>query len=179
MATSTPVHVPLDQYLRTTYRPDRDWINGETMERNMGEMPHASVQAFFTQLFRNNAAIWNVRVFPEQRIQTSVEHYRIADVCVVRRDALFEPVVRTPPLLCIEVLSRDDSMSDIQERVEDYLAMGVPTVWVIDPRRRRAYQATANGSLHPVPVELAIAETPIRVPLPDIFAELDELEALP
>jgi Uma2 family endonuclease len=177
MATSAPVLVPLEEYLSTTYRPDRDWINGETRERNMGEMPHASVQAFFTQLFRNNAVSWNIRVLPEQRVQTSAKHYRIADICVVRRETPFEPIVRTAPLLCIEILSRDDRMSEIQERVEDYLTMGVPAVWVVDPRRRRAYEATPNGALQPAPTELSIAGTEVRVRVPDIFAELDELEA--
>ena len=32
MATSTPVIVPLAEYLDTVYRPDRDWIDGETNE---------------------------------------------------------------------------------------------------------------------------------------------------
>src|ERR1035441_1029692 len=99
MATSAPVLVPLEEYLSTTYRPDRDWIEGETRERNMGEMPHASVQAFFAQLFRNNAVKWSIRVLPEQRVQTSAKHYRIADICVVRRETPMEPIVRTPPLL--------------------------------------------------------------------------------
>ena len=68
-------------------------------------------------------------------------------------------------------------MSEIQERVENYLAMGVPAVWVVDPRRRRAYEASPNGALQPAPNELTIAGTEVRVPVPDIFAELDELEA--
>jgi Uma2 family endonuclease len=177
MATSAPVFVPLEEYLNTTYRPDRDWIDGETKERNMGEQPHASVQAFFAQIFRNNAAKWNIRVLPEQRVQTSAKHYRIADVCVVCRATPMEPIVRTPPLLCIEILSRDDRMSEIQERVEDYVAMGVQAVWVVDPRRRRAYAVLPNGALEPAPTELTVAGTEIRIPVPDIFAELDELEA--
>ena len=28
MSTSTGVLIPLEQYLQTTYRPDRDWIEG-------------------------------------------------------------------------------------------------------------------------------------------------------
>jgi Uma2 family endonuclease len=177
MATSTPVIVPLAEYLDTVYRPDRDWIDGETKERNMGEQPHASVQGFFIQFFKNRGTEFGIRVFPEQRVQTSARHYRIADVCIVRRATPMEPIVRTPPLLCIEVLSKDDRMSDIQERVEDYLAMGVPTVWVVDPRRRRAYSATAGGALQPAPTELTVAGTEIRIPAHDIFAELDEMEA--
>jgi Uma2 family endonuclease len=177
MATSTPAFVPLEEYLRTTYRPDRDWVDGETKERNMGEQPHASVQGFFTYFFKLNGTKWNLRVFPEQRVQTSGEHYRIADVCVVLRSTPFEPIVRTPPLLCIEILSRDDRMSDIQERVEDYLAMGVAAVWVVDPRRRRAYTATASGALEPAPTDLTVPGTEVRIPLADIFAELDEMKA--
>jgi Uma2 family endonuclease len=177
MATSTPIFVPLEEYLSTTYRPDRDWINGETRERNMGEQPHAAVQAFFSYFFRLNASKWNIRVLPEQRVQTSAKHYRIADVCVVRRETPMEPIVRTPPLLCVEILSRDDRMSEIQERVEDYLAMGVQAVWVVDPRRRRAYEAIPSGALQPVPTELTIAGAEIRIPVSDIFAELDGMDA--
>lgn len=177
MPTSAPIFVPLEEYLRTTYRPDRDWIDGETRERNMGEMPHASVQAFFTRILGNRGTELGIRVLPEQRVQTSARHYRIADVCVVLRSTPFEPIVRTPPLLCIEILSRDDRMSEIQERVEDYLSMGVPAVWVVDPRRRRAYEAIPSGALQPAPTELVVAATEIRIAVPGIFVELDELEA--
>ena len=176
MATVTPVLVSLDEYLTTTYRPDRDWIDGETRERNMGETPHASIQGFFVQFFRNNAKQLQIRVFPEQRVQTSAQHYRIADVCVVRRETPFEAIVRTAPLLCIEILSRDDRMSEIQERVEDYLTMGVPVVWVVDPRRRRAYIATASGALEPALDALTVPDTAIRIPVAEVYAELDELE---
>lgn len=176
MATVTPTLVPLDEYLNTTYRPDRDWIDGETQERNMGETPHAAVQGLFTRLLGNQAKQLHIRVFPEQRVQTSNRHYRIADVCVVRRETPFEPIVRTPPLLCIEILSRDDRMSQIQERVEDYLAMGIPAVWVVDPRRRRAYLATASGALEPALDALTVPGTPIHIPVAEVFAELDELE---
>ena len=88
----------------------------------MGEQPHAAVQGFLGYVFRMNAERWELRVFPEQRVQVSATRYRIADVCVVRRGVGFEPIVRTPPLLCVEVLSRDDRMSEIQERVAEVFA---------------------------------------------------------
>jgi Uma2 family endonuclease len=176
MATSTPTLVPLDEYLNTTYRPDRDWIDGETQERNMGESPHATVQILLGHILKSHEREWHIRIFPEQRVQTSARHYRIADVCVVSRDTPFEPIVRTPPLLCIEILSRDDRMSEIQERVEDYLAMGVPVVWVVDPRRRKSYTATLTGALQPAPEALTVPGTPIQIPVVEIYNELDDLE---
>ncbi|HEV2618913.1 MAG TPA: Uma2 family endonuclease [Acidobacteriaceae bacterium] len=128
-------------------------------------------------MFRLHSADWSVRGLVEQRVQTSVSRFRVPDVCVIPLATSAEEIVRTAPLLCIEILSREDRMSDIQERVEDYLAMGVPAVWVIDPRRRRAYAAVPSGALEPAMAELAIAGTEVRLPISDIFAELDELGA--
>src|ERR1700722_2357008 len=118
MATSAPVIVPLAEYLETVYRPDRDWIDGEARERNMGEQSHAIIQAFLAYLFRLRSRDWNVRVLPEQRVQVLPNRFRVPDVCLVPYKAPIEEIVRTPPLLCIEILSRDDRMSEIQERVE-------------------------------------------------------------
>jgi Uma2 family endonuclease len=178
MSTLTSaVHVPLEVYLETIYRPDRDWIDGELKERNMCEMPHATLQGYFIRHLGNHAKQWSIRVLPEQRVQTSQKNYRIADVAVVRRNAPFELIVRTPPLLCIEVLSRDDTMSEMQERVDDYLGMGVQAVWVVDPRRRRAFSTDSPGAMQPQILQLTVEGTPIAISVFDLFAELDEAQA--
>lgn len=173
---ATTVTVPLSEYLETTYRPDCDWVEGEVRERNMGEQPHSAVQQFLSIVLGAKARRWGIRVLPEQRVQTSAEHYRVADVCVVRRGVGFEPIVRTPPLLCVEILSRDDRMSEIQERVDDYLAMGVGTVWVVDPRRRRAYVSVREGSSERAQEMLTVEGTEIEVSVAEMFAELEDLE---
>jgi Uma2 family endonuclease len=176
MATSTPVIVPLAEYLETVYRPDRDWIDGVTKERNMGEQSHARIQAYLAYLFRLNASRWGLRGLPEQRLQVLPNRFRIPDVCLIPlSDPLIE-ILRTPPLLCVEILSRDDSLTEILARVEDYLGMGVPVVWIIDPTRRRTYTAVAFGSLQPATEEFTLAGTEVRIPISDIFAELDEME---
>jgi Uma2 family endonuclease len=36
-------------------------------------------------------------------------------------------------------------MYDMQERIDDYLAFGVPNVWIVNPRRLRAYCCTPDG----------------------------------
>jgi Uma2 family endonuclease len=179
MATSAPVIVPLAEYLETVYRPDRDWIDGETKERNVGEQSHARLQAYFSYLFRLRASEWGLRVLPEQRVQVLPSRFRVPDVCLIPLAASLMEIISTPPLLCIEILARDDRMSEIQERVDDYLGMGVPAVWVVDPRRRRAYTAVSIGSLQLTPEELTLPGTAVRVPVADVFAELNEMEAQP
>jgi Uma2 family endonuclease len=179
MATLTSAtHVPLQVYLDTMYRPDRDWIDGELRERNMCEQPHSTVQGFLIQILRNHAKDWQIRVLPEQRVQTTQRNYRIADIAVIQRNDPYVPIVRKAPLLCIEILSRDDSMSEIQERIDDYFGMGVQAAWVIDPRRRKAYSGNPDGSLKAEDAQLKVAGTPIVISLADLFAELDEAEAL-
>lgn len=66
-------------------------------------------------------------------------------------------------------------MSDMQERVDDYLVMGVCTVWIVDPRRRKTFQ-TDGLSLQPVE-ELTVPGTEIVVAKGEVFAELDELKS--
>lgn len=38
-----------------------------------------------------------------------------------------------PPTLAVEILSPSDKVEDIQVKLDEYLAAGVPVVWVVDP----------------------------------------------
>lgn len=64
-------------------------------------------------------------------------------------------------------------MSRVLERVKEFLAFGVPYVWVIDPETRTAYSYTADEGRQ-VQDRLATANPELAVSLPEIFAELDE-----
>jgi hypothetical protein len=50
----TPTLISVDEYLRTMYHPDCDYIAGHVLGRNMGETPHAGLQSFFAWHFRNH-----------------------------------------------------------------------------------------------------------------------------
>ncbi len=39
---TTATLVPLEEYLHTSYHPDRDWVEGELKEWNMGDGPHST-----------------------------------------------------------------------------------------------------------------------------------------
>jgi Uma2 family endonuclease len=172
MAASTVV--PLSEYLNTTYDPDCEWVAGELKERNLGELPHASVQLFFATFFAARRRELGIRAYPELRVQVSADRYRVPDVVVLRGGDPADAIVVVPPLLCIEVLSREDRASELQEKIDDYLRMGVEIVWVVDPRLRTAVMVDASGRQQRVE-ELTVPGTAIRIPRGDVFAELDEL----
>jgi len=167
MAASTQISV--DEYLRTSYRPDCDYVDGEVLERNLGERDHSRPQGLIYAFFFNREKEWRIVVLPEQRVQVKPHRFRIPDVCVLREDAPDEPIVHTPPLICIEILSKDDTFKSLTERLDDYLAMGVPNIWVIDPHTHRGYVYNADGFLEAKDGVLRATNSEIAVPLASIF----------
>jgi Uma2 family endonuclease len=179
MAT-LPIHdataaelVSVREYLTTSYRPDCEYIDGRIEERNLGEYDHGLLQIILGQLFRNQREAWKIQVVTDVRTQVTSSRFRVPDLSVLRANAPRERIITHPALIAIEILSPEDRLSRFQDRIDDYLAFGVENIWIIDPERKAAYTATASG-LHPVRSnELTVPETPIRVVLSDLFAELD------
>jgi Uma2 family endonuclease len=82
-----------------------------------------------------------------------------------------EQVLTKPPFLCIEILSPEDRMRRVKIRIADYLSMGVPYVWVLDPQTRQAYFATTTKALREVKSGILRTENPaMEVPLTKVFA---------
>ena len=172
MATTTAL-LSIDVYLKTSYRPDCDFVDGELEERNVGERDHNRTQLLIASWFLNHEKEWNIESIPEQRTRVSESRVRIPDVCLVRRDIPTEQVTVTPPLLCIEVLSPEDRLPRLMKRMEDFVAMGVQNLWIVDPAQRLAYVYTSPDNLKLVTERLSIPETPIYLDLPALFAGLD------
>lgn len=167
MAVAT--HVSVEEYLNTTYRPDRDYVDGEVVERNSGEFSHSRSQYLIGLALGPEESKWGIMVLTEQRVHVKPTRFRVPDICVLAPGAPREPITRQPPFLCIEILSKDDSLSSIMERVEEYLAMGVPNVWVVDPLRRRGYHFTSD-SMHEAKDGILRTTNPdLAVPLAPLF----------
>jgi len=66
-------------------------------------------------------------------VQVSQTRFRVPDVCVALGEAPGQ-IFRVPPFLCIEILSPEDRVSRVNERMADYLNFGVPYVWLLDPK---------------------------------------------
>lgn len=160
--------IPVEEYLSTVYRPDCDYVDGEVLERNLGRKDHGRLQLKLGAYFLARQAQWNTFAIVEQRLQVTPDRFRIPDVCVLLGDTS-EQVLTVPPFLCIEILSPEDRLSRLRERIADYFAMGVPNVWVVDPTRREAFEATAAGDLRIAKEILRTGEPVLEVPLVEIF----------
>ncbi len=164
------VQISLEEYLRTSFHPDCDFVDGEVQERNLGEFDHAAVQMFLGNWFFQRRQEWQLHVLPEMRIRVSSSRVRIADLCLMAKSQPVEQVLTQPPLAAIEILSPEDRISRYSERLSDYRRMGIANVWVIDPGNQVGYDCSTAAWL---PVEeFRVAGSPIFFPLKDLWAEL-------
>ena len=161
--------MPASEYVQTTWRPDREYLEGVLLERNVGERDHSRIQMVLSAFLYFREAEWGIRVFPEQRLQVKPERFRVPDICVVAGAMPDEAVFTQPPLLCVEILSKDDTVSEMQERIDDYLNLGVRFVWLIDPRMRRAWISTPEGMKEAKDGKLRTTGPDLEVPLGEIF----------
>jgi Uma2 family endonuclease len=164
--------VPVAEYLSTSYDPDREYVDGIVLERNVGELDHSEVQTELSHWLRARRRELGIWVYVEQRVQVKPTRFRIPDVCVLTGPKPTEQIITRPPFICVEVLSKDDRMHQVQERIDDYLAFGVRHVWVLDPASRRAWVYTAEGSRECKDGVLRTENPEIAIPLAEIFAEL-------
>jgi Uma2 family endonuclease len=136
--STTAIAVPIAEYLSSSYRPDREYVDGELVERNLGEFDHANLQGMLIAYLSSRKNEWGIVVLPEQRVQVTPTHFRIPDITVLTARPETQ-IIREPPFLCIELLSPADRMAEMQDRIDDYLAFGVRYVWLINPKTRRAW----------------------------------------
>ncbi|HEV3196550.1 MAG TPA: hypothetical protein VGZ73_01555 [Bryobacteraceae bacterium] len=97
MATSTAV--PIEEYLRTTYHPDREYVDGQLLERHVGEYYHSRTQTLIVLSLGAREREYRFRIFTEQRVRVNDEpRYRIPDICVKALPHKVMPVLERPDL---------------------------------------------------------------------------------
>ena len=167
-----PPTMTVDQYLSTMFHPDCDFVDGRIEERNVGEYEHSRVQKMILRLFLNREEKWGVEVLPECRMQVTPSRFRVPDVMVLRREQKVNRIVREAPLICIEVMSPEDTWKRLRDVLGDYLTMGVENIWAFDPETRTAHRFDATGLHLVADADLAVAGTEIRVRIAEVFSLL-------
>ena len=173
-ASAFPVSV--EEYLRTSYRPDRELIDGELKEKPMPTRLHGFVQAMIALWFGLHMDEWEIAPETEVRTQVRSGNFRLPDVAVTPLDKIDSKTQNAPPIVVIEVLSDDDRYPELSQSARDFKVMGVQNVWLIDPERRVASVWNAEGAWEPVS-QLWVLGTPIYLDLGWLWAHVDKRAA--
>jgi len=170
---TTVTEVTVEEYLATSYDPDMEYVDGQLVERNVGEYFHSRLQALIVALLMGRERERRFRTFSELRVEVGQRRrYRIPDICVKALPHQVTPVLLRPDL-AIEILSPGDKPGETLERISDYLRSGTADIWIVDPYGRKVFVAGSDG-LRDVP-EL-VAETALvgSVDFNALFRQLDE-----
>lgn len=161
--------ISVEEYLRTSFPDlDKEYRDGELEERSLPDDPHSATQALLTYYFMLVAKRVRLFVRPDLRLKLRTGLYLIPDVSIYYPNPPGVPVPDHPPLIAVEILSPDERLHKLREKLEEYKAWGVPHVWVVDPHSRRLY--TCDSGLFEVN-SLRVPELDIELGPADVFEE--------
>jgi Uma2 family endonuclease len=156
----------LDEYLRTAYEHDPEFVHGELVERSMPNINHARIQMILGAIFVPLRRTHRLVVFGELRVQIAPEIVRLPDVCVYDGEP-DEELPTKPPLVAIEILSPDDRYTTVLTKCREYRDWGVRHIWIIDPAQR-LFQAFDGLDLRTVP-HLDLPEADLTITPAEVF----------
>jgi len=166
---ATKTQIRAEDYLRMTFEHDAEFVHGEIVERSMPDWTHGRIQ-FLLGLEFGKATLSQL-LFPcvEVRMNLAQGVYRIPDFAVFdsRPD---HQVPDKPPLIVVEILSKDDRHSDLMQKLEEYRVWGVRHIWVIDPFTQRFSTYTERGLQNASSLGLSVY--PFELTPSELFANL-------
>ncbi len=157
-----------EEYLHTSFEGlDREYVDGEIVERAMPTTSHGRLQLRFGKLFDRFEERHLLYAMSEVRHRLSENRYRIPDIAVHHGQVPADEVPTEPPLVAIEIVSPEDRLTALLDKLEEYFRWGVAHVWLVDPVRREMAVYDASG-FHDVP-ELTLPEYGISFTPQDVF----------
>jgi Uma2 family endonuclease len=168
MATKTQVRA--GDYLRMTFEHDAEFVHGEIVERPMPDYIHGRIEILLGIEFGKVDSALRLNACAEVRMRLASDVYRIPDVAVFVGDPSNKQVPDTPPLVVIEILSKDDRYLDLMEKLEEFRQWGIPHIWVIDPSAQK-FSIYSELGLHNVS-SFALPEYSFQLTPAELFANL-------
>jgi Uma2 family endonuclease len=152
-------------------------IDGQEIEKPLPKKLHARVQSY---LIRVLAVLLSreMEVLPELNVLCGKDHQDriVPDVTIVARSAQYrDGDLFDPAIVCVEILSPGQTLSNLFDKAERLLRGGTPVCWVIWPERRQAWMYRSE-ELHEATETLSAAVpdgSVLEIRLPEMWAELD------
>jgi Uma2 family endonuclease len=148
MATIPPSTLaPVDDYLNSSYSPDKEYVDGVLVERREPTIAHSLLQMILIRWFCEYEDALDFLSLPEVRTRIIERaRYRVPDVILCPVPLPTGKIVTSIPWAVIEILSPDDRTPEQLERLRDYSRLGVRHVVLLDPEKLIAFPVRARLS---------------------------------
>ena len=168
----TATLLSLEEYLSTSFHPDKEFIRGELKEKPVVAPVHGTTQSLLSLWFGLHDEEWHIHCMVEARTQVTRDEVRLPDVAITVDGALPKKVLLEPPLIAIEVLSASDTFVELEARAMDYAAMGTLNIWLIDPETSSAWVFAQGSWQKATGPRLSIENSPIHLDLAWLWRKL-------
>jgi Uma2 family endonuclease len=162
MASAVAIEIPKTALLKSRIRRPRtvseylnydprdgfkyEWVNGKLIKRTILKKEHYYIINNLTRFFATLKAYADGdSVQPEAQSATTGDDYRIPDLTYFTIDQqrlMYKGVSQTPHFL-VEVISKNDDLIKVEEKLEEYFAAGVQVVWHVIPEFEKIYIYTS------------------------------------
>ncbi|HAA29900.1 MAG TPA: Uma2 family endonuclease [Cyanobacteria bacterium UBA8553] len=176
--TQTPLkNLTFEQYLTYDDGTDNRYelVDGELVMVPLPTADHSDAIDLLCDAFREQTRLqcqpWKVKrdvgVYIGKNPNTGKESSRTPDVCIMtalqwaelKEDKTAAAVLRTPPLLVVEVVSPGSKKIDYESKPSEYEAIKIPEYWIVDLRKSQVsvllltsecYQSTVFRGNQPI-----------------------------
>jgi len=143
--------ITLEEYLSNPAYKHSEYVDGETVELNLGTKQHGIItgkcfRKFDEYLDQHPVGSAIVELHCKLQIRGNTR-FRLPDVCVVLGPFEDRYLERSPDL-CVEIRSPEDSIGDQITKFADYFANGCKLGWLILPEEQSVLVLTP-GALSP------------------------------
>jgi Uma2 family endonuclease len=139
--------VAAEEYLSTTYEPEREYVRGVLVERASATPAHDLVKNAAAEHLRHHAGTGGFVIAEDCRVElVPGAVYRVPDIVVAEVEAVVGSVLRSVPMAVIEVLSASDRLTDIVLRCREFWKRGVPEILILDPENSTSF-CLLNGRM--------------------------------
>ena len=112
--TAVDTLISVEEYLRTSFHPDRHFIDGQVVQRNVGQTKHSYAQTETAVWFAQRRETLRLQPLTGLRVRVAPPRVRVPDIVIAEIPIPREDVFTSPPYLCIEIMSPDDTKGSTQ-----------------------------------------------------------------
>jgi Uma2 family endonuclease len=163
----TKAAISVEEYLRTSYEYDPEYVDGELVERSLPTIQHGRSVALTLSAFVRTELQCHLYAALDVRIPVRDTRWRVPDLVVFADEVPATKYPTAPPVAVIEILSPEDSLHDLLSKFDEYVAWGIPNAWLLDPEHRRVY-SYVHGDLLKVD-SIEFPDRGFRLPASEIF----------
>ncbi len=167
---ATQALMPVEEYLRKHFEREPEYRDGVLEERPLPDFLHSLLQIFFAQCLVQWAESDTLTVVAELRVKLRSGRFVLPDICIFA-GAPTDNLPSAPPLAVVEVLSPDDSMSELLAKLSEYREWGAPNIWVINPETRTLHLFD-GAELQPVS-SFTLSGYDIVIPQEEVFRKVN------